>query len=98
MALLAITLKGISYSFVEDNRMTGFVFETTLDGNIGESLDMAALPQTIYTLPTKLAIIIAAISLSVAGAHMGLVIVDWKSGKRVCIRSLGYEKREGLEH
>lgn len=83
MALLVITLKGMTYSFFEDNGMTGFVFETTTGENAGEKIDMAALPLMLYTLPTKLIIIIAAISLSVAGAHLGLVIVDWKSGKMV---------------
>ena len=83
MSLLAITLKGITYSFIEDNRMTGFVFDATTPDNGDEKIDMAALPGVIYTLPTKLAIITAAISISVAVAHLGLVIVDWKSGKRV---------------
>jgi ABC-type phosphate transport system permease subunit len=91
-AILVITLKAMTYSFVEDNRMTGFIFDTETDSNTNRDIIMAALPQMLHILPTKLAIIIAAISLSVATAHLGLVIADWKSGKRVREKNSQYQK------
>lgn len=85
MAISTVTLKAITYDFVEDNRMTGFTFEAA--GNSSstrEAMIMGALPQMLYTVPTKLAIIAAVILMSTAAGHLGFVIVDWKSGKRVC--------------
>ncbi|XP_014560739.1 hypothetical protein COCVIDRAFT_12559 [Bipolaris victoriae FI3] len=81
-AILVMTLKAITYSFVEDNRMTGFVFDPDTTSSTNGNIIMAALPRMLHTLPTKLAIIIAAISLSLATGHLALVIIDWKSGKR----------------
>lgn len=84
MAITLVTLKAATYDFVEDNRMTGFTFEAPRNSsNTGEAIVMGALPRKLYTVPTKLAIIAAVIPISIATAHLGFVIVDWKSGKRV---------------
>ncbi|KNG43989.1 hypothetical protein DDE82_000186 [Stemphylium lycopersici] len=83
MAIPVIILKAVTYSFIEDNRMMGFNFETTRkNGEPGEEVIMAALPERLYSVPAKLAIIAGAISLCIGAAHLGFVITDWKSGKR----------------
>jgi hypothetical protein len=79
-----MTLKAMTYSFIEDNRMMGFDFETTEnDGDPGETIVMAALPKMLFPVPAKLALVAAAISIFLSVAHLGFVGVDWKSGKRV---------------
>jgi len=84
MAISVIILKAVTYSFIEDNRMMGFNLETTRrNGEPGEEIIMAALPKRLYYVPAKLAIIAGAISLCHGAAHLGFVITDWKSGKRV---------------
>jgi hypothetical protein len=85
IAIPVITLKTITYIFIEDNRETGFMFDTReRDGQPVVQAVMASLPQRLYTMPAKLALIAAAISLCLATAHLGFVGVDWKNGKRVC--------------
>lgn len=83
ISIPVITLKAKTYSFIEENRNTGFVFETTeKDGEQGISLIMAALPRVLYHAPAKLALITAVLSLFLGAAHLGFVGVDWRSGKR----------------
>lgn len=84
IAIPVITLKALTYSFIEDNRRTGFTFQTTRkDGEPGDAIIMAALPRMLYAIPAKLAIIAATLSICLAAAHIGLVVTDWKMGKRV---------------
>jgi hypothetical protein len=84
IAIPVMTLKAMTYSFIEDNRMTGFTFKTTeRDGEPGESIVMAALPKMLYPVPAKLALVAAAISILLGAAHLGFVGIDWKNGKRV---------------
>jgi hypothetical protein len=84
IAIPVITLKALTYSFIEDNRRTGFTFQTTRkDGESGDAIIMAALPRMLYAIPAKLAIIAATLSICLAAAHIGLVVTDWKMGKRV---------------
>jgi hypothetical protein len=84
IAIPVIALKTITYIFIEDNRETGFMFDTReRDGQPVVQTVMAALPQMLYTMPAKLTLIAAAISLVLATAHLGFVGVDWKKGKRV---------------
>ncbi|KAG9190447.1 hypothetical protein G6011_08535 [Alternaria panax] len=83
IAIPVITLKTLTYSFVEDNRITGFTFQTTRrNGEAGEAIIMAALPRMLYAIPAKLAIIAATVSICLAAAHLGFVGTDWKMGKR----------------
>jgi hypothetical protein len=90
-----MTLKAVTYSFIEDNRMMGFDFDTTEeDGEPGETIVMAALPKMLYPVPAKLALVAAAISIFLSVAHLGFVGTDWKSGKRV--RAALHHDRTGL--
>lgn len=82
----------MTYSFIEDNRSMGFVFETTeKDGEQGVSVVMAALPRMLYHAPAKLALVAAVISTFLGAAHLGFVGVDWKAGKRVSPSPLVYQ-------
>lgn len=95
ISIPVITLKAKTYSFIEENRNTGFVFETTeKDGEQGISLIMAALPRVLYHAPAKLALITAVLSLFLGAAHLGFVGVDWRSGKRVLHFSLNLADQE----
>ncbi|KAI4644118.1 uncharacterized protein J4E78_009702 [Alternaria triticimaculans] len=83
IAVPVIALKALTYSFVEDNRMTGFEFQTTRrNGDPGEAIIMAALPRMLYAVPAKLAIIAGTVSICLAAAHLGFVFTDWKKGNR----------------
>jgi hypothetical protein len=84
IAIPVITLKAMTHSFIEDNRMMGFNFETTeKDGEPGVMIVMAALPKMLYPVPAKLALVASAISILLGVAHLGFVSTDWKNGKRV---------------
>jgi len=84
IAVPVIALKALTYSFIEDNRMTGFEFLTTRrNGDPGEVIIMAALPRMLYAVPAKLAIISGTVSICLAAAHLGFVFTDWKKGNRV---------------
>jgi hypothetical protein len=85
ISIPVIVLKAITYSFIEENRDRGFIFQTTeKDGDVGETVVMAALPQMLYHAPAKLALVAAVLSTFVGASHLALVVVDWRSGKRVC--------------
>lgn len=79
-AATVIGLKAMTVNFIEDNRDTGFEFETE-DPN--DTVILAALPKMLYTAPAKLALVAAAISIFVGTAHLAFVIMDWKAGKKV---------------
>jgi hypothetical protein len=84
-AIPVVTLKALTYSFIEENRDTGFVFETTeAEGGPGMSVVMAALPRQLHHVPAKLALVAAVLSIFSGLAHLGFVVVDWKNGNRVC--------------
>jgi hypothetical protein len=84
LSIPVVTLKALTYSFIEDNRDMGFVFETTEDdGGAGMSVVMAALPRQLHQAPAKLALVAAVLSIFSGFAHLGFVAVDWKTGKRV---------------
>jgi hypothetical protein len=77
IAIPDITLKAITYSFIEDYRMMGFAFETIeQDGEPGEEIVMAALPKMLYSIPAKLVLIAAAICVFLGSAHLGIVSMD----------------------
>ncbi|KAF1921859.1 hypothetical protein BDU57DRAFT_553887 [Ampelomyces quisqualis] len=83
MAIPVVTLKASTYSFIEENRDMGFVFEITEDDGTGRtSVAMAALPRMLHHTPAKLALVAAVLSICFGLAHLGFVIVDWKDGKR----------------
>jgi hypothetical protein len=85
IAIPVVTLKALTYSFIEENRDTGFVFETTEEeGGAGMSIVMAALPRQLHHVPAKLALVAAVLSIFSSAAHLGFVVVDWKTGNRVC--------------
>jgi len=85
ISIPVVTLKAMTYSFIEDNRDMGFMFETTeRDGEAGETVVMAALPRMLYHAPAKLALVAAVLSICLSAAHLGFVAVDWKTPKRVC--------------
>ncbi|KAI4950353.1 hypothetical protein J4E91_004234 [Alternaria rosae] len=83
IAVPVIALKALTYSFIEDNRMMGFTFQTTeKNGDPGEAIIMAALPRMLYAVPAKLAIIAGTVGICLAAAHLGFVCTDWKKGNR----------------
>ncbi|KAL6706128.1 hypothetical protein ACN47E_006044 [Coniothyrium glycines] len=83
IAIPIVVLRVLTSSFMEDNRMQGFVFDTTeSDGEPSMKFVMAALPRMLYQVPTKLALVAAVLSIFLYGAHLGFVGTDWKSGKR----------------
>jgi hypothetical protein len=85
LAVPVIVLKALTYSFIEENRNMGFVFETTEDaGESGMSVVMAALPIMLHHAPAKLALVAAIVSMSIGIAHLGFTFADWKDGQRVC--------------
>ncbi|KAJ4357707.1 uncharacterized protein N0V89_002283 [Didymosphaeria variabile] len=79
IAASIIGLKAMTVNFTEDNRDTGFEFETE-DPN--DSVILAALPRMLYTAPAKLALVAGAISIFVGATHLAFVIMDWKAGKK----------------
>jgi hypothetical protein len=84
-----IALKAMTYSFIEDNRSMGFVFQTEgKDGEEGVSLVMAALPKNLHHAPAKLVLVAAVLTVFLAAAHLGFVAVDWRTGKKVCCPQL----------
>jgi hypothetical protein len=86
LSIPVITLKALTYSFIEENRDMGFVFETTEEGGgPGISVVLAALPRMLHQAPAKLALVAAVLSISLGIAHLGFVLVDWREGKRVCL-------------
>jgi hypothetical protein len=80
IAIPVITLKVMTYNFIEDNRDRGFLYETTSDDG---AVVMAALPRILHQLPAKLALVATVIGVAVGVAHAGFVCGDWGSGKRV---------------
>ena len=79
-----ISLKAVTYSFLDTNIQTGFMFQTTEDdGSPGPQIVMAALPRMLFLTPAKIALVAALMSIFSAAAHLGFVAVDWKEGKRV---------------
>lgn len=84
IAIPMVTLKALTYSFIEENRDTGFMFETTEeDGSTGTPIILAALPRMLHHAPAKLALVAAVLCIFAGVAHLGFVVVDWKDGKRV---------------
>jgi hypothetical protein len=80
-----ISLKAVTYTFLDTNVETGFMFETTEDDRSpGPKIVMAALPRMLFLTPAKIALVAALMSIFSAVAHLGFVAVDWKEGKRVC--------------
>lgn len=87
IAIPVITLKALTYSFIEDNRMQGFVFQTTeKDEETGIEVVLAALPRMLQVAPAKIALVAAVLSIFLSATHLGFVCSDWRSGKRVCVR------------
>jgi hypothetical protein len=84
-AATVIALKAMTINFIEDNRDTGFEFET---GDPNDPVIMAALPRMLYMAPAKLALISGGISIFVGATHLAFVIMDWKIGKKVSIFGL----------
>lgn len=83
IAIPVVVLEALSYSFVEDNRSQGFIFETTeRDGAPGVEVIMAALPRRLQEAPSKMALVAAVLSIFLCAAHLGFVGLDWNSGKR----------------
>lgn len=75
----------MTYTFLDTNVETGFMFQTTEDdGSPGPQIVMAALPRMLFLTPAKIALVAALMSIFSAAAHLGFVAVDWKEGKRVC--------------
>lgn len=84
ISITVVTLKAKSYSFIEDNRMTGFDFEMAAGAGLpAQEIVVATLPRRLYATPAKLAIVSAAMSILIAVAHLGFVVTDWKKGDRV---------------
>jgi hypothetical protein len=84
LSVPVVVLKAMTYSFIEDNRDTGFMFETTeKGGEAGQTLVLAALPGMLYHAPAKLSLIAAVLSICLGATHVGFVVVDWRKPKRV---------------
>ncbi|KAF9738567.1 hypothetical protein PMIN02_005887 [Paraphaeosphaeria minitans] len=79
IAASIIGLNVVTVNFTEDNRDTGFEFETD---NPNEAVILAALPRMLYTAPAKLALIAGVISVFVGATHLAFVFTDWKLGKK----------------
>jgi hypothetical protein len=79
LSTAVIGLKALTLSFIEDNRDTGFSFET----GEPEPTILAALPKKLYTAPAKLALIAAVLSISIGLGHLVYLVIDWKTGRRV---------------
>jgi hypothetical protein len=79
LAMATIGLKAMTLIFIEDNTNTGFAFET----GDPTPTTLAALPLNLYHAPAKLAIVAGVTAMCIGLAHGGLVLVDWKHGKRV---------------
>jgi hypothetical protein len=84
ISIAVIGLKALTLSFIEDNRDTGFSFET----GEPEPAILAALPKNLYTAPAKLALIAAVLSIFIGLGHLVYLIIDWKTGRRVRISPL----------
>jgi hypothetical protein len=84
LSAAVISLKAMTLSFIEDNRDTGFSFET----GEPEPTILAALPRQLYTAPAKLALIAAVISVFVGLGHLVYLVIDWKAGRKVCTSPL----------
>ncbi|KAF2796470.1 hypothetical protein K505DRAFT_347916 [Melanomma pulvis-pyrius CBS 109.77] len=78
ISVAVIGIKAMTLSFIEDNSDTGFVFDT----GDSEPMILAALPRQLYTVPAKLTLVAAVLSIFVALGHMLYLIIDWKSGQR----------------
>ncbi|KAH7125714.1 hypothetical protein B0J11DRAFT_312480 [Dendryphion nanum] len=78
LSTATVILKAITINFIEDNRNTGFIFETGDE----EPTVLAALPRNLHRAPPKLALVAGAVSLFVAIGHLIFVAIDWKKGKR----------------
>jgi hypothetical protein len=97
IAIPVVTLKALTYSFMEENRDKGFVFETTEDdGSEGISVVMAAMPRMLHHAPAKLALVAAVLSIFSGLGHLGFVILDWTDGKRVCGVTLSFPSTQNL--
>lgn len=83
LSVPVVVLKSMTYSFIEDNRDTGFMFDTTeWDGETGQTLVLAALPKMLYHAPAKLSLVAAVLSICLGTAHLGFVGVDWRKPKQ----------------
>ncbi|KAF2833453.1 hypothetical protein CC86DRAFT_278073 [Ophiobolus disseminans] len=83
ISIPVVVLKAMTYSFIEENRDKGFMFETTeRDGEAGEAVIMAALPRMLYHAPAKLALVAGVLSICLGAAHLGFVAFDWRNPKR----------------
>jgi hypothetical protein len=88
LAAATIGLKATTINFIEDNRNTGFVFDT----GEPETVIMAALPRQLYTAPAKIAMVAGVISVFVGVGHAAFVFMNWKEGKKVrCLVILAIE-------
>lgn len=81
IAASTIGLKAMTINFIEDNRDTGFEFQT----EDPQPTLMAALPRQLYTGPAKLALVAGVISVFVGIGHAAFVFLDWHHGHKVCI-------------
>ena len=81
LSTATVVLKAITLNFIEDNRNTGFIFETGDE----EPTVLAALPRNLHRAPPKLALVAGAVSLFITLGHMTFVAIDWKEGKRVSL-------------
>jgi len=79
LAAATVGLKAMTINFMEDNRNTGFVFDT----GEPETVVMAALPRQLYTAPAKIAMVAGTISIFVGVGHAAFVFMHWKEGKKV---------------
>lgn len=78
LAAATIGLKATTINFIEDNRNTGFVFDT----GEPETVIMAALPRLLYTAPAKIEMVAGIISVSIGVGHAAFVFMNWKEGKK----------------
>lgn len=81
LSTATVVLKAITLNFIEDNRNTGFIFETGDE----EPTVLAALPRNLHRAPPKLALVAGAVSLFITLGHMTFVAIDWNKGKRVSL-------------
>jgi hypothetical protein len=80
LSIAVISTKAITVAFIEDNKDTGFMFET----DDPEPTILAALPKMLFVAPAKIALCAAAITVFVSIGHLIFIARDWKDGSRVC--------------
>jgi hypothetical protein len=88
LAIPALVLKAYGYNFIELNAEMGFylVNNGAAGDPVGDNL-VAALPHNLFRVPEKLVLVVAMLNILLSMAHLGFVVWDWRTGRRVSLSS-----------